>query len=63
MNNPIQVRKMAPPTPNLDDYKQKNKSRSRRKPAAIQPTNPPTPKLTKANLHIKQTHKEQLEVK
>lgn len=43
----------APLTPNLEDYKQKNKSKSRRKPYSIQPTNPPTPKHYKAQITIK----------
>jgi len=43
----------APLTPNLEEYKQKPKSKSRRKPCSIQPTNPPTPKLHKAQITIK----------
>lgn len=43
----------APLTPNLEDYKQKNKSKSRRKPYSIPPSNPPTPKLHKAQITIK----------
>lgn len=50
------LRKPNPPplTPNLEDYK-KNKSKSRRKPYSIQPTNPPTPKLHKAHITLKPT--------
>lgn len=52
--NGLQVRKTNPPlTPNLEDYKQKNKSKSRRKPITIQPTNPPTPKMHRPHIHLK----------
>ena len=43
----------APLTPNFDDYRHKNKSKSRRKPNSMQPTNPPTPKPHKAQIVIK----------
>jgi hypothetical protein len=50
------LRKLNPPlTPNLEEYKQKNKSKSRRKPYSIQPTNPPTPKVHKAQITLKPT--------
>lgn len=52
--NPTVLRKTnAPLTPNLEDYKQKNKSKSRRKHPSIPPTNPPTPKQFKAQITIK----------
>jgi hypothetical protein len=56
--NGIQLRKgNVPLTPNLEDYKQKNKSKSRLKPYAIQPTIPPTPtsKVPKAHINLKPT--------
>lgn len=63
MNNISQFRRPNPPlTPNLEDYKQKNKSKSRRKPYSIQPTIPPTPKIYKSNLAIKPTSDKLAEV-
>ena len=50
--NGLQVRR-APLTPNLEDYKQKNKSKSKRKHCNLPPTNPPTPKIHRAHLHLK----------
>jgi hypothetical protein len=62
--NAMQLRKVnAPLTPNLEDYKQKNKSKSRRKAVGIQPTNPPTPKITKPHLHLKPTNEKHVEAK
>ncbi len=61
--NGIQLRKGAAPlTPNLEDYKQKNKSKSRRK-GCIQPTNPPTPKINRPHLTLKPTQDKYLEIK
>lgn len=55
--NPSQLRKTtAPLTPNLEDYKQKNKSKSKRKPNLLQPTNPPTPKIYKGHINLKPTN-------
>ena len=55
--NHSQLRKVtAPLTPNLEDYKQKNKSKSKRKQNLLQPTNPPTPKTYKAHIHLKPTN-------
>ena len=52
--NTGQLRKVTnPQTPNLEDMKQKIKSKSRRKPYSIPPTNPPTPKPHKAQIVIK----------
>ena len=50
----------CPPTPNLEQLKQaKTKSRSRRKPASIPPTNqPPTPKHYK-HITLKPNHTQQ----
>lgn len=62
--NAIQLRKVNPPlTPNLEEYKQKNKSKSRRKGPNIQPTNPPTPKMPKQHVHLKPTNDKHLEAK
>ena len=61
--NGIQLRKAAAPlTPNLEDYKQKNKSKSRRK-GCIQPTNPPTPKIARPHLTLKPTQDKHLDLK
>eukprot|EP00919_Chromeraceae_sp_WS-2016_P032119 GHVR01075605.1.p1 GENE.GHVR01075605.1~~GHVR01075605.1.p1 ORF type:complete len:117 (-),score=8.41 GHVR01075605.1:300-650(-) len=51
MNNRIQFKNhmVTPMTPNIEEYKQKNKSKSKRKNQPLQPTNPPTPKIMKAN--------------
>jgi hypothetical protein len=59
MNQPQLRKPNIPLTPNLEDYKQKNKSRSRRKPCCIQPTNPPTPKIHKAQINLKPTNDKQ----
>lgn len=53
MNTASLRRPNAPLTPNIEEYKQKHKSKSRKKPYSIQPTNPPTPKLHKAQITIK----------
>jgi len=45
----------VPLTPNLEEYKRKNKSMSRRKLNSILPTNPPTPKIFKAQVTLKPT--------
>jgi len=61
--NPSQLRKThAPLTPNLEDYKQKNKSKSRRKPNLLQPTNPPTPKIPKCHINLKPTNDKMMEI-
>lgn len=53
--NRIQFRNhnAVPLTPNIEEYKQKNKSKSKRKNGTTQPTNPPTPKLVKSNIQQK----------
>ena len=62
--NGIQVRKVnVPLTPNLEEYKQKNKSKSRRKPCSIPPTNPPTPKMHKPHIHLKPSQEKHLDPK
>lgn len=54
--NPQLRKQVAPLTPNLEEIKQRNKSKSRRKPYSIQPTNPPTPKIHKAHINLKPTN-------
>jgi len=61
MNNTQITKNRIPPTPNLEEIKQKNKSKSKRKPNSIQPTNPPTPKIHKAHITLKATHDKHIE--
>ncbi len=60
MNHNIHHKGIVPETPNIDAYKLKNKSKSRRKNGALPITNPLTPKISKVNINLKRTNDKHL---